>query len=299
MIKIDIISGFLGVGKTTFANMLLRYYMDVGFRPVYIVNEFGQTGLDAEIIKADGFEAVELEGGCICCSLKGDVSTSIIKVIAAYSPTHIVFEPSGIFVFDNFFDILREPEIQKQCELGHVFTVVDSVNFNFAKVNYGSFIYNQIKNAEIILLSKLEKTNQPVEGLICDIKNISPDVFIMSKVWSEWDNADFATLLEGQYQRTEYNSHHHSHFKTVTIKVETSFSQAEMERFLVACKAGIFGQLYRIKGIVMVEKQKMLLNIALQDVKLEKFKGIAEPSLTFIGDQVEEKVVGEYFTKRG
>ena len=73
MINIDIVSGFLGAGKTTFANMLLRYYINSGLRPVYIVNEFGKTGLDAEIIKADGFEAVEIEGGCICCTLEDDI----------------------------------------------------------------------------------------------------------------------------------------------------------------------------------------------------------------------------------
>jgi len=77
MIKLDIISGFLGAGKTTFCNKILRHYLDCGLRPVFIVNEFGKTSLDAEIIKADGFDALEIEGGCICCTLKDDIAASV------------------------------------------------------------------------------------------------------------------------------------------------------------------------------------------------------------------------------
>ena len=124
MVKIDLISGFLGVGKTTFANMLLRYYMDHGKKPVYIVNEFGETGLDADIIKADGFEAVEVFGGCICCTLKNDITIAIDDVIKTFSPDIIVFEPSGVFIVDSFYDILKDETIEDKCEQGNSVRVV-------------------------------------------------------------------------------------------------------------------------------------------------------------------------------
>ena len=295
MIKIDFISGFLGAGKTTFANMLLRYYMDSGLRPVFIVNEFGKTGLDAEIIKADGFEAIEIEGGCICCTLKDDIVAAIIKVIDAFSPTNIVFEPCGIFIFDNFFDILKDPAINKKCRLSSIITVVDGVNFSSSKALYGSFIYNQIKNATIILLSKLEKTKNSVDEMICDIKNINPDAFIISKIWAEWDVKDFEHLMKQQNGvSTEHCAHHHNNLCSITVELERSFTQDKIDELIACCKSGAFGNLCRVKGIVLTETQPVLLNIAMQDVTLKNFNGISKPSLTFVGQTVNEVEINRF-----
>ena len=343
MIKLDVISGFLGVGKTTFANLLLRYYMDPAsrmadgspYRPVYIVNEFGQTGLDADIIKADGFEAIEMPGGCICCTLKTDVGVAIVNVMDAYSPTHIVFEPSGIFVFDNFFDVLRQDNIKNRCEVGDVFTIVDSVNFSFSKLShtYGSFIYNQIKNAPILILSKLEKTKHNVEELICDIKNINPDALVMSKIWANWDKADFERMLnhpkvfsytdhdseetleytQGRHDEHEHDhdhdhdhdhhdehhhhDHHHDDLFSVTIIPEEHFTQERIDSLIANCKSGVFGDLYRIKGIILKDDQHLLLNIAMEDVDLTEFNSIQKPTLTFIGKTVNEEEILKFFKK--
>jgi G3E family GTPase len=295
MVKIDLISGFLGVGKTTFANMLLRYYIDHGKKPVYIVNEFGQTGLDADIIKTDGFEAVEIFGGCICCTLKNDTIIAIEKVINTFSPDNIVFEPSGVFIFDSFFEVLNHETIKDKCELGNVFTIVDSVNFTFSKAVYGNFIYNQIKNSKVILLSKLEKTKNDVDEIICDIKNISPDAFIMSKIWKDWDTADFELLLSQEKPlRLHHHAHHHSELRSVTVKPEKPFTQDKIDSFIASCKSGVFGDLCRVKGILMTEDGPVLLNIAVQDVTLTAFKTLAEPTLTLIGNTVNEEEIVKF-----
>ena len=299
MVKIDCISGFLGAGKTTFANMLLRYYMDSGLRPVFIVNEFGKTGLDADIIKADGFEALEIEGGCICCTLKDDIAAAIIKVVDAFSPANIVFEPCGIFVFDNFFDILKEPAIYKKCELASVITVVDSVNFSFSKALYGSFVYNQIKNATIILLSKLEKTTNSVDELMCDIKNINPDAFIMSKIWADWDRNDFELLTKQQQcVSARHRAHHHNNLHSITVELEKPFAQDKIDKLIACCTSGAFGNLCRVKGVLLTEAQPVLLNIAMQDVTIKTFKGPSKPALTFVGQTVNEKEILEFSTSQ-
>jgi len=295
MVKIDLISGFLGVGKTTFANMLLRYYMDIGKKPVYIVNEFGQTGLDADIIKADGFEAVEMFGGCVCCTLKTDTTVAIGNVIKTFSPDNIVFEPSGIFIFDSFFDVLKHETIKDKCELGNIFTIVDSVNFSSSKAVYGNFIYNQIKNSRVILLSKLEKTKNDVDEIICDIKNICPDAFIMSKIWKDWDKADFELLLSQEKPlHLHHHAHHHSELSSVTVKPEKTFTREKLDSLIASCKSGVFGDLCRVKGILMTEEQPVLLNIAMQDVTLTDFKAPAEPTLTLIGNTVNEEEIVKF-----
>jgi len=297
MVKIDLISGFLGAGKTTFANMLLRHYMDKGLKPIYIVNEFGKTGLDAEIIKSDGFEAIEIEGGCICCTLKDDISSTILNVIDVFSPTNIVFEPSGIFIFDNFFVMLKEPNIRQRCELGNIITIVDSINFSFSKATYGGFIYNQIKNAPAIVLSKLEKTTHSADDVICDIKNINPGTTVISKVWDSWNAEDFSHLLSQEKDsHISYQAHNHSSLRSITIKPQISFTQKELDQFLARYKAGIFGELYRVKGIITHEKQPMLINIAKDDITLEKFKGIAESTLTFIGQTINKDEIYSFLT---
>ena len=292
MVKLDIISGFLGAGKTTFANMLLRHYINYGFRPVYIVNEFGQIGLDAEIIKADGFDAVEIEGGCICCTLKDDIGAALTKVIEAFSPTNIVFEPSGIFIFDNFAEILKEPQLQGKCEVQNVFTVVDCLNFIKSQAMFGSFIYNQIKNASLILLSKLEKTKHDVEEIICDVKNINPGAFIMSKIWSEWGDEDFLALLSNKtIPQMEHHARHHNSLQSFTAKPEKQFTQDKIDRFLACCQSGAFGDLCRVKGVVKTDKRPILLNIAMTDVTLTEFTGASEQSLTFIGQTINEREI--------
>jgi len=292
MVKIDIISGFLGAGKTTFSNMLLRHYMNAGLCPVYIVNEFGETGLDAEIIQGEGFQAIEIDGGCICCTLQYDIATSIKEVIEAFSPTNIVFEPCGIFIFDNFFDILKQPGLYEKCEVQNVITIVDSVNFTFAKAAYGSFIYNQIKNAETILLSKLERTTQDVEELLCDVKNINPNAHIMSKIFTDWDAADFEFLLnQPKTLREEHRAHQHNNFKTLTVKLKQPFTQDKLDQFVSHCADGTFGDLVRVKGVVQTDTQSVLVNIAMQDAVLAEFKRMAEPSMTFVGKKIKKREI--------
>jgi len=298
MTKLDIVSGFLGAGKTTFVNKLLRYYMGLGLKPVCIVNEFGQTGLDRQIIEADGFSAIELEGGCVCCTLKDDVATSILQVIEAFSPTNIVFEPSGIFIFDNFFEILKSEELKNKCQIGSVITIVDSVNFSFAKAMYGSFIYNQIKNSPAIALSKLEKPErQDIDGLICDIKNINPNAVVTSKVWSEWSSADFEGLTNLGAPSEEHHAHHHSFLKTVTLNPTKPFTRERFDELVKKCVSGKFGEICRAKGILNVDGEQILLNIALNDVTITPFKGSNPQTLTLIGDRVKLKKVDKFLNE--
>lgn len=280
MVKLDIVSGFLGAGKTTFANLLLRHYINQGLKPVYIVNEFGKTGLDAQIIEAEGFNAMEMEGGCICCTLKDDVATTIDAVISQFAPDIIVFEPSGVFIFNNFLDIID----RNKCEIGNIFTIVDSLNFDSSKIKYGSFIHNQIKNAPLIILSKLEKHKQDLQELLCDILNINPKAYISRQTW---DDLDLAQLLDVDKELPQNTAGKHSHkLQTITVAMPMELKSSDIEAIIQKQKQGHWGDVYRIKGILKVDGKRMLLNIAAEDVECKPYKGYAEPSLTFIGNEI-------------
>ena len=298
MVPIDIISGFLGAGKTTFANRLLRHYMDIGRRPVYIVNEFGQTGLDADLITSNGFEAVEMAGGCVCCTLKDDVALTIKEVIRAFSPTHIVFEPSGVFVFETFIDIIRSDLLRPDCEIGHVFTMVDSVKFERSKAVYGSFIYNQIKNAQILIISKLEKINHNIDEMICDLRKINPHARIMSQPWDEWTPEQLASLLKAPPVPDKAGRRalrRHRRLKTVTVTNPKSLTWPEMHRLIEHCKNGRWGDIYRVKGLIRVEGRPMLLNISLDDAVITPCNGSGDPSVTFIGNSMDADSIEHFF----
>jgi len=295
MTRLDMISGFLGAGKTTFAGLLLRNYMNRGVKPVYVVNEIGKAKLDADIMKADGFEAFEMEGGCICCTLKNDISVAIINIIDSFAPTNIVFEPSGVFIFKDFFDIFKDPEISKRCEMGSVLTIVDSVNFTLSKAAYGGFLYNQIKNAETIVLSKLEKIKNNPDEVICDIKNIHPNAFIMSKKWEDLTEDDIDLLMSRDSSaRIKHRATHHNNLKSFNTIPDKSFSKEKLDEFISNCVSGAFGSLCRVKGVLKVEEQSVLLNIAMKDVTYANCKVIPNQSLTFIGQSVNGEAIAKF-----
>lgn len=182
MVYLDIISGFLGAGKTTFTNKLLEFYMASGEKPIYIVNEYGEAGLDAQILKHEGFEAVEMTNGCICCTLKGEMVRTVAKIMQTYHPTRIVFEPSGVFMFESFFDILKNPALAGQCEIGNIVTVIDAAHYKSSRLVFGNFIYDQIQSAPVLFISKLDTLpeNYDLSEIVCDVKNINQQATILT-----------------------------------------------------------------------------------------------------------------------
>ncbi len=291
MIKIDIVSGFLGAGKTTFCNLLLKHYVKHGFRPVYIVNEFGQTGLDAEIIKAENFDTIQMEGGCICCTLKDNVEKAICQVIIEFAPTHIVFEPSGVFIFDNFFDILKSDALKNKAEVGSIITVVDSLNFSFSKIAYGSFVFNQIKNSPVILISKTEKTSLNTEELLCDIKNINSEAVIITKPWNEINDDDYK-IIQSQINNPEHAHYAHSHNRFQSFTATPG--HLNTDDFIQRLNNMDFGNIYRVKGIIKQNGKNILLNITGKHYTKDEFKFPAQARLTFIGEYIKIKEIKNY-----
>jgi len=294
MTKIDVISGFLGAGKTTFSSILLKYYLKKGLTPVYIANEFGQAVIDAQIIESKGFKALKIEGGCICCSLKNDVSNTVAWAMETFCPDVIVFEPSGIFVFNNFIDVIKSDKLRGKCEIGNVFTIVDGVNFNATKALYGSFIYNQIRNASILLVSKLELLDRDPNELICDIRNINPDGFLTAKVWDSLDDEWFDGLSDSPIPNVPGNHSHTIQTQTITPRPIT---QDELDCFIKLQETGKWGDIYRIKGLLMVDGSFKHLNMALKSADVTDYKGLGDATITIVGNAINKEAIREFFTE--
>ncbi|MBO6263522.1 MAG: GTP-binding protein, partial [Clostridia bacterium] len=157
MVKVDVISGFLGAGKTTLIKKLFESAFDKE-KIVLIENEFGEIGIDGSFLKESGVEIKEINSGCICCSLVGDFSSSMKEVISKFSPERIIIEPSGV---GKLSDIVRAVErVDADIQINIVATVVDGGKCKMYHKNFGEFYNDQVKEANTIIVSKTDKLSE-------------------------------------------------------------------------------------------------------------------------------------------
>ncbi len=156
MTKIDIISGFLGAGKTTFIKKMLKEAFK-GEQVVLIENEFGEIGIDGGFLKESGIEIREMNSGCICCSLVGDFGESLKEVVDTYHPDRIIIEPSGVGKLSDVIKAVQDVQGELDAQLNSFTTMVDATKCRIYKNNFGEFFSNQVEYAGAIILSRTDK----------------------------------------------------------------------------------------------------------------------------------------------
>lgn len=181
--KVDIISGFLGAGKTTLIRKLLEQKLS-GERIAIVENEFGEVGIDGNILKNKGIEIKEINSGCICCTLAGDFGKALKEVIAQYSPDRIIIEPSGVAKLSDVLKACNAAELKELVVLNMVITVVDVLKYQMYVLNFGEFFENQIKSAKTIILSRTQKADSKrIETVTNDIRKLNPNSNIITTPW--------------------------------------------------------------------------------------------------------------------
>lgn len=159
MTKIDIISGFLGAGKTTFIKKLLEEAI-AGEQVVLIENEFGEIGIDGGFLKDSGIEIREMNSGCICCSLVGDFGKSLAEVLTKYKPDRVIIEPSGVGKLSDVIKAVRDVAAEMDVVLNSAVTIVDAAKCKMYMKNFGEFFNNQIEYAGTIVLSRTDVADE-------------------------------------------------------------------------------------------------------------------------------------------
>ena len=218
MTKIDIISGFLGAGKTT----LIKKLINEGFKGeklVLIENEFGEIGIDGGFLSDAGIEVTEMNSGCICCSLVGDFSKALVQVLETYHPDRIIIEPSGVGKLSDVIKAVRDID-NNDIVLNSFTTVADAKKCKMYMKNFGEFFNNQIEFAKSIVLSHTkglddEKINQAVKLIREHNKNAT----LITTDWNEIDGADILAAMEQKNSLSheleellhEHTHHHHDH----------------------------------------------------------------------------------------
>ena len=222
MTKVDIVSGFLGAGKTTLIKKLIKDAL-AGSRVVLIENEFGEIGIDGGFLKEAGIEIREMNSGCICCSLVGDFNASLKQVMETYQPERILIEPSGVGKLD---DVMRA--IEKTAEeipdmkVGSAITVVDAAKARVYFKNFGEFFVNQIENAGTVLLTRTDKVSQEkIDEAVALIREHNQKATIITTPLAELDGKKVLETIEGgedlqseilaEVMAAEEEHHHHHH----------------------------------------------------------------------------------------
>lgn len=223
MTKIDIVSGFLGAGKTTLIKKLLAEALG-DTKVVLIENEFGEIGIDGGFLKEAGIEIKEMNSGCICCSLVGDFGTSLKEVMHTYEPERILIEPSGVGKLSDVMKAVQDVIDTKEVVLNSAVAVVDASKCKMYIKNFGEFFINQIAHAGTIILSRTgdiseEKLNKCIEL----IREHNAKATIITTPWDELDGKDILATIEGakdleaelmaeiQAHRNKEEEHHHHH----------------------------------------------------------------------------------------
>jgi len=197
MTKIDIVSGFLGAGKTTLIKKLLKEALQ-DCKVVLIENEFGEIGIDGGFLKEAGIEIKEMNSGCICCSLVGDFGTSLKEVIATYAPERILIEPSGVGKLSDVVKAVEDVAAEAEVQVNSAVAVVDAAKCKMFIKNFGEFFVNQIEHAGTIILSRTgnisaDKLNTCIEL----IREYNKDATIITTPWDLLDGKDMLETIEG------------------------------------------------------------------------------------------------------
>ena len=284
MTKIDIVSGFLGAGKTT----LIKKLLDEVFRGekiVLIENEFGQIGIDGGFLKDAGVEITEMNSGCICCSLVGDFGAALKQVLADYAPDRIVIEPSGVGKLSDVIAAVERVQAEApDLHLNSFVTVVDATKAKIYMKNFGEFFNNQVEHASAILLSRTQKMDEAkLNTAVKLLRDKNAKAAILTTPWDQLTGAQILSAMEGGHSLAQelmeeiahqhhhhdhddddhdehcccghHHHHHHDHdadevFTSWGVETAKKFSKADIEHALTELDTGNYGMILRSKGIV-------------------------------------------------
>lgn len=197
MVKIDIISGFLGAGKTTLIKKLLEEKAFGNERVVLIENEFGEIGIDGTLLKGFDIEIKEMNSGCICCTIAGDFSQALKEMMKMYQPERIIIEPSGVGKLSDVIKGCQKFVQKNEVELNICITVIDGLKYKMYMKNFAEFYKDQLVNAKTIILSRtLDMSQAAFDYVIHDIRNYNKKAPIITNHWNDLSAQELVFLTE-------------------------------------------------------------------------------------------------------
>ena len=327
MTRIDIFSGFLGAGKTT----LIRKLINEGYRDrklVLIENEFGEIAIDGGFLKDAGVEITEMNSGCICCTLVGDFTKALKKVMDDYAPDCILIEPSGV---GKLSDVTRAVECVEGAHIGAKVTVVDAGKCRMYMRNFGEFFNDQVENADLIVMSRTDTVPEArVQAAAGMLRGLNPNAGLIT---TQLDRISGAQILEAmdknglkaQMEELEHehehehhhhdddgecacgchdhdHEHHHHHhadeiFTSWGTETPHKFTETGLRRILEALdENAVYGTILRAKGIVDASDGDWLyFDYTPGEYDVRRGSAAVTGRFCVIGSKLNEKALKELF----
>lgn len=302
MAVVDLVSGFLGAGKTTFILPYVAWLKAQGRRPVVVENEFGFINVDSAILRQDDIEVAELSGGCLCCGLKAAFRDLLLRL--AKTDAWIVVEPSGIFNPRDFFSVMAEPEVHAVCRIGMVATVVEPHSLAGPKPQSAGIFHDQLNTAGVVLLSKtggmdgaewLEAATR-LEAL----RDAPSEGRIETRPWDQFGDGDFARFSQAGYFLPAGDGVFQDHaalYESLVIRSDKPLAEEEVRTAIDAVRRTA-GDVIRLKGFVPRRNGGFWqVNGTADGCELREVEG-ARAFLVAIGRGLERKTIERHFMKK-
>ena len=315
MAKIDIISGFLGAGKTTLIKKLIAEAFE-GEKLVLIENEFGEIGIDGGFLKEAGIQITEMNSGCICCSLVGDFGEALKEVLTKYSPDRVIIEPSGVGKLSDVVKAVKN--IGDEVQINSTATVVDASKCKMYMKNYGEFYNNQIEYAGTVILSRTQNVSaDKLDACLKMIREKNEEASIITTPWDDIQGKNIVEAMEkvnslekelleehehhhdGECGCGHHHDHHHADDVFTSWGVETAhkFTEEELTEILhKLAETKDYGDVLRAKGIVAAaEGEWFHFDLVPEETEVRRGAADFTGRICVIGADLKEDAIKELF----
>jgi G3E family GTPase len=282
--KTTVVCGLLGSGKTTFIRNLLR---DKTERTVVLVNDFGAAGIDGEIFSAGGIESIELPSGCVCCTLKFDLITTVTRIVKEFSPEHLVIEPSGVASPSGVLEALESVKAGPASVIG----IVDVTEFTelYESGTYGGFFEDQIVNSDVILLNK---TDLATEAKIIEARNRIGLINPRAVLFRTKNAAVRGPLPYVPRTREVRATNSHFHFDTVSFRFKPGVEFESFKKLFVDLAQGAYGTVVRAKALVRTDQGPHRFDLVFGKIDCAIFETDVEDSrMVVIGEALDREAI--------
>ena len=311
-VKVDIFSGFLGAGKTRLIKKLIedKYYKE---KIAIVENEFGEVSIDGAILRETNTVIKEINSGCICCQVSGNFKKSIGNIIRNYEVDRLLIEPTGVAKLSELKRAFEDKELKDEVEIDRLITVVDSERFYIYLNNFRKFFVDQIKAADVIILSRTQNLDSnAVHKLKEDIQQLNKKSSIITKDWNRVRAQELIPTFKNNKvinkevkkaiikNNNSVRSHKDSAddtFQTFAMSLNRKLSEKELiSKFKFISNTDSFGEIIRAKGIVKLNDETMKqFDFSLDEFSIETVSYEGDGIISFIGIDLNKDEIKKFF----
>ena len=286
--KILLVSGFLGAGKTTFIKEMAK---NINLEFVVLENEYADIGVDGDFLDEKNLNVWEMSEGCICCSIKGDFKSSIKRIYSEINPEYLIIEPTGVGMLSSIVENIREID-NNDIEILNPLTLIDVTSFNEYLETFNNFFIDNLKNTGKVILTKLENYNPfDIENIKDEILKINSDLEIITDDYrtfpKEWFGEILNKNIDNKIIDKNFSLKTHINLRTFSKENVNLKTMDELGLLLNRLVNGDFGKIYRAKGIVKIDGYWGKFNLVYKNFEMEPITDAKGTKIVIIGNNLD------------